>query len=55
MNHVLRKSPSDATENMATYNNSELPLHPELIKELMIFEQIENTLKSPHNIIATAQ
>lgn len=37
MNHVLRKSPSGATENMATYNNSELPLHPELIKELMTF------------------
>ena len=37
MNHVLRKSPSGATENMATYSNSELPLHIELLKELMTF------------------
>lgn len=37
MNHVLRKSASGATENMATYNNTELPLHTELIGEIKTF------------------
>lgn len=37
MNHVLRKSPSAVTENMATYNNIELPLHNELTKEIITF------------------
>lgn len=38
MNHVLRKSTSDVNENMATYNNPSIPLHPDLmgiIKEFL--------------------
>lgn len=38
MNHVLRKSTSDVNENMATYNNPSIPLHPEVagvIKEFL--------------------
>lgn len=37
MNHVLRKSSSEPIENIATYNNTELPLHNELIKEIKTF------------------
>lgn len=31
MNHVLKKSGKDVTENMNTYNNPILPLHPDLV------------------------
>lgn len=31
MNHVLKKSNKDTTENMSTYNNPTLSLHPDLI------------------------
>lgn len=31
MNHVLKKSNKETTENMATYNNPTLSLHPDLI------------------------
>ena len=31
MNHVLRKSTSDVNENMGTYSNAALPLHPDLV------------------------
>lgn len=37
MNHVLRKSSSETAENMATYNNTELPLHDELIEDIKTF------------------
>ncbi|MBK9271431.1 MAG: alpha/beta hydrolase [Saprospiraceae bacterium] len=37
MNHVLRKCSTLATENMATYNNPELPLHHELIEKIVLF------------------
>jgi pimeloyl-ACP methyl ester carboxylesterase len=42
MNHVLRKSSSEATENMATYNHTELPLHNELIEEIKTFLNSSN-------------
>ncbi|MBK9107571.1 MAG: alpha/beta fold hydrolase [Saprospiraceae bacterium] len=42
MNHVLRKSTADASENMATYNNAELPLHNELIGEIKAFLKDKN-------------
>lgn len=31
MNHVLRKSTRDVNENMGTYSNAALPLHPDLV------------------------
>jgi alpha/beta superfamily hydrolase len=31
MNHVLRKSTSNVNENMGTYSNAALPLHPDLV------------------------
>lgn len=37
MNHVLRKSSSDANENMSTYSNAVLPLHPDLVNTIKIF------------------
>ena len=37
MNHVLRKSSTDAAENMATYSNPDLPLHEDLIEVLLNF------------------
>lgn len=43
MNHVLRESTMNQAENIATYNNSELPLHKDLAKI------IEQFLKSASN------
>jgi len=40
MNHVLKKSSKDTNENMSTYNNVTLPLHPDLITAIKLF--IEN-------------
>lgn len=37
MNHVLKNSSSDPSENMATYGNPELPLHNELVFEISSF------------------
>lgn len=37
MNHVLRKTSSDANENMASYSNSSIPLHPELVRIIKEF------------------
>ncbi len=37
MNHVLKQAPTDRTQNLATYANSELPLSPELMPEIVKF------------------
>jgi uncharacterized protein len=37
MNHVLKESDSDRQKNMATYTNPDLPLKPELIKNIVKF------------------
>jgi len=37
MNHVLRKCTGAVNENMATYNNPSLPLHPELVGIIKAF------------------
>lgn len=37
MNHVLKKSSKDVNENMGTYSNADLPLHPDLTKTLKSF------------------
>lgn len=37
MNHVLKKSSNDVSENMSTYNNAALPLHPDLIMAINQF------------------
>lgn len=37
MNHVLKTAPKDKEENMKTYYNPKLPLHPELIPLLVKF------------------
>ncbi len=37
MNHVLKESPEDRLENMATYGNPDLQLHPKLTKVLSKF------------------
>jgi pimeloyl-ACP methyl ester carboxylesterase len=37
MNHVLKQAPADRTQNLATYGNSELPLSPELMPEIVKF------------------
>ena len=37
MNHVLRIAPEDRMQNIATYNQPELPLHPELMSTLISF------------------
>ena len=37
MNHVLRKSTLDANENMSTYSNAALPLHPDLVGAIKAF------------------
>ncbi len=37
MNHVLKQASSQPNENMATYSNPTLPLHPELVKQLEVF------------------
>jgi uncharacterized protein len=42
MNHVLKKVPDDKEANRASYNNPNLPLHPELVLELYQFITKEN-------------
>lgn len=37
MNHVLKKVSSDKKENKASYNQPDLPLHPDLVYEIMSF------------------
>jgi len=37
MNHVLKQTPADRKQNMATYSNPNLPLCPELIPVLTNF------------------
>ena len=37
MNHVLRQSSKEANENMGTYSNPTLPLHPDLVNTIKIF------------------
>lgn len=37
MNHVLRQSTKEVTENMSTYSNSALPLHPDLVNTIKAF------------------
>lgn len=39
MNHILKPSVADRTENLKTYSNPDLPLHPELIPLLVAFIQ----------------
>ena len=41
MNHVLRASTWDTNENMGTYANASLPLHPEVVGVLTQFLQTE--------------
>jgi len=41
MNHVLRKSSWDTNENMGTYANASLPLHPEVVGVITQFLQTE--------------
>lgn len=37
MNHILKESPRDSNKNINTYNKPRLPLHEELVKELIRF------------------
>lgn len=37
MNHVLKESPSDRQKNLETYSNPDLPLHPDLMKNVISF------------------
>ncbi|WP_394748537.1 alpha/beta hydrolase [Spongiimicrobium salis] len=37
MNHVLKESTENQIENLGTYSNPDLPLHPELIPKLLSF------------------
>jgi hypothetical protein len=37
MNHILKESVLDRQENIATYNNPDLPIKQELINELIKF------------------
>lgn len=37
MNHIMKKAPLERNENIKTYNEPELPLHPDLIKILTSF------------------
>ncbi len=37
MNHVLRVAPRDWTDNLATYERADLPLHPQLVPALCRF------------------
>lgn len=37
MSHVLKEGPADSMQNFATYNNPDLPLHPQLIPTLTAF------------------
>ena len=43
MNHILKNTSADQTENMASYKNPELPLKKELIPKLVNF--IKNSPK----------
>jgi fermentation-respiration switch protein FrsA (DUF1100 family) len=37
MNHVLKDAPADKEQNLATYNKPDLPLKPELMKDIVGF------------------
>lgn len=37
MNHILKAAPADREQNLATYNKPELPLDPELVKNIVSF------------------
>lgn len=37
MNHVLKQAPADSQQNMATYIDPSLPLHPELVPDIVNF------------------
>lgn len=37
MNHILKDAPKDQAGNMETYNNADLPLNKELVKEISSF------------------
>jgi pimeloyl-ACP methyl ester carboxylesterase len=37
MNHVLKDAPADREQNLATYNKPDLPLKPELMKDIVDF------------------
>lgn len=37
MNHVLKTAPANRMENLVTYSNPDLPLHPELISKIASF------------------
>jgi fermentation-respiration switch protein FrsA (DUF1100 family) len=37
MNHILKKAPSDRQKNLATYNQKDWPLHPELVSKIVDF------------------
>lgn len=39
MNHILKKAPADRDENIKTYSQPDLPLHPDLIPYLRTFLQ----------------
>ena len=41
MNHILKPSSSDFSENYATYSNPDLPLHNELINKIVQFLKIK--------------
>lgn len=37
MNHVLKETKADMTENLAAYNNPDLPIHADLVKAIVEF------------------
>ncbi len=37
MSHILKEAPADRQQNMATYSQSDLGLHPKLVRELTQF------------------
>ena len=37
MNHILKEAPADPEENLKTYQDPKLPLHPELMGEIISF------------------
>jgi pimeloyl-ACP methyl ester carboxylesterase len=37
MNHVLKRAPADRQQNLATYTDPSLPLHPELVPDIVDF------------------
>lgn len=39
MSHVLKQGPADKNKNIATYFDTSLPLHPQLLSELLVFLQ----------------